>query len=216
MIANGSHVLRLRYLSIVFLAALPVMLSGQSQSPVRTSTIRGRVTDTGGYVMPGIPMVARPSSGGPLLHTTTVAGGQYEFPDLVSGHFDVFAFLDGFDTSRIIGARVWEPYYELDFRLRLGARLECVVVQEPAYGTVEGIVADEKGFPLPFAVVEVRQLSGTRIYGDRYLDAFGYADSDGRYSANAPAGHIQLSVTYPGCFGRCQEHNHLEFVGISG
>jgi hypothetical protein len=93
---------------------------------------------------------------------------------------------------------VRKPYYELDFRLQLGTKLECVVVDEPAFGTIEGIVNDDKGFPLPFAVVEVRQLSGTRIYGGRYLDAFGYADAGGHFSANAPAGHHQVSATYPG------------------
>lgn len=177
---------------------LSAAVFAQSQNPVRKSTIRGRVTDTGGYVDPGVGIIVRPASGGPLIRTTTTAAGHYEVGAISPGDFDVFAFLNGFETIRLIDARVRDSYFELDLRLRLRNVLECVVVPEPPFGTIDGDVTDPKGFPLPFAVVEVRQLSGTQIYGGRYLDAFGYADADGHFSANAPAGHHQVSATYPG------------------
>lgn len=155
------------------------------------SSIRGRVTDTSGYAMPGAIVVARPATGGPLLRVATPGNGHYEMSADV-GPVDVVAAVDGFDAVRVVDARVRDTPFELDFRLSLGLKLECIVVEEPPYGTIRGTVADDKGFPLPFAVVHVRQSTGYR------LDAYGYADAEGRYSANAPAGRNQVSAAYPG------------------
>jgi hypothetical protein len=67
-----------------------------------------------------------------------------------------------------------------------------------AHGWAVPGVADANGFPLPFAVVDVQQLSGTRIYRGRYLRSYGYADEAGQYSVNVPAGHHQVRARNPG------------------
>lgn len=179
------------------LAASPA-IDGSGQNAAARSSFRGRLTDMHGNVIPGVALIVKPGPGGPLVRATSRADGSYEIAGLSAGRFDVYAALAGFDVERVVEANVGARPFELDFRMRLSDRLEYVYVPEPPFGTIEGDVKDAMGFPMPFAVVHVRQLSGTRIHRGRYLDEFGYADAEGHYSVNAPAGRHQVSATYPG------------------
>ena len=63
-----------------------------------TGQISGTITDTSGGVLPGVTVVVKNVGTGLTRETVTGSDGQFLFPDLLAGTFDLTAKMQGFKT----------------------------------------------------------------------------------------------------------------------
>jgi hypothetical protein len=63
-----------------------------------TGQISGTITDTSGGVLPGVTVVVKNVGTGLTRETVTGSDGQFLFPDLLAGTFDLTARMQGFKT----------------------------------------------------------------------------------------------------------------------
>ena len=67
---------------------------------VITSTILGTVTDPQGAVIAGAKVTLTNVDTGVQWKATTTASGDYQFPNLIAGHYKVEVFKEGFARTR--------------------------------------------------------------------------------------------------------------------
>ena len=83
----------------MFLGLTLVVLLAAASAPAQTSgTITGTVTDASNAVMPGVRVVARNRSGAEARETTSNNSGQYSFPFLPPGEYEIEFSAKGFTT----------------------------------------------------------------------------------------------------------------------
>src|SRR5712692_2662143 len=127
--------MRCRVLSAIVCALLfawPVAAQEQRGS------IEGVIKDTYGAVVPGVTVEAR-SAAGAVLSTTTDATGEYRFPSVLPGLFEVTASLSSFKTEKVSDILVaLGQVKKIDFTLKLAGVAEQVTV------TAEAPVVDVK------------------------------------------------------------------------
>jgi hypothetical protein len=82
----------LTLLAVLLLVAMP--LAAQEQ----TGAIEGVIKDSSGAVLPGVTVEAQSASSG-VVSTVTDSAGQYRFPRLPSGRYQVRASLMGYNTG---------------------------------------------------------------------------------------------------------------------
>ncbi|HSK10459.1 MAG TPA: TonB-dependent receptor [Vicinamibacterales bacterium] len=108
------------------------MLSLLAPWPVAAQEQRGQiegiVRDTSGAVLPGVTVEARSANRG-VTTTVTDASGQYRFPSLAPGNYEVVATLEGFTPARsnTIDLRLGQ-ILRTDLTLQVGGVTENVVV----------------------------------------------------------------------------------------
>ncbi len=101
--------------------------SGLAQSD--RGTIAGTVTDPGGAVIPGVPVVAENPETGVRFETVSTATGNYTILQLPPGTYNLQAELTGFGPFHQEGIRVYVGQTaRIDVQLRLGALAEEVSV----------------------------------------------------------------------------------------
>jgi Carboxypeptidase regulatory-like domain len=101
--------------------------SGSAQSD--RGTIAGTVTDPGGAVIPGVPVIAENPETGVRFETVSTATGNYTILQLPPGTYNLQAELSGFGPFRQEGIRVYVGQTaRIDVELRLGALAEEVSV----------------------------------------------------------------------------------------
>ncbi len=83
---------------VVLLMALACSLPATAQE--QRASIEGTVTDSSGAVLPGVTVEAR-RAGGATQTTITDGSGQYRFPSLPPGAYEISAALAGFDTRTV-------------------------------------------------------------------------------------------------------------------
>ena len=95
-------------------------------------SIEGVVKDTSGAVLPGVTVEAK-SSGSGLLSTTSDGNGNYRFPSLLPGLYEVSANLSGFKPSKIGDVEIkLGSIKKVDFGMQLAGVTEQVTVTAEA------------------------------------------------------------------------------------
>ena len=119
------------------LAALLVVLSfgvsayAQGGGASSTGTIQGKVTDAQGAVLPGVTVVATSPSALGAQTTVTSETGNYRFPAVPPGTYELSFELAGFNTMKRSGVQI-----SLGFTANVNAELALATLQETV--TVSG------------------------------------------------------------------------------
>src|SRR5438093_9331117 len=105
--------------------ALPFGVSAQTSN----ATLRGRIVDSGGGVLPGVVVKARSVGTGLERETVSTTAGLYILNYLPPDRYEVTAELSGFKTARLenVTLDVGEGRV-LDIRLEVGEVREVVTV----------------------------------------------------------------------------------------
>ena len=145
--------MRLR-LPIVLLLMLAVALPAYAQRT--TGTIRGTVTDGAGGVVPGASVVVRSVATGYNRSTFTNADGNYFFPDVPVGTYEIEVSLQGFRSVKVEGVEInVADVREVNAALEVGEVSELVLVVSEAIpvetmsGEVAGLITGEEIRELP-------------------------------------------------------------------
>ena len=128
----------MRVRSVVFFAAL-LLASGTAVAQERSGAIEGAVKDASGAVLPGATVQATSPS---LVGAQTVTAddkGNYRFPSLTPGVYEVTATLQGFNV-----ARVEKIQLTLGQVLRIDLSLTLATVSETVTVTAESPIIDVK------------------------------------------------------------------------
>lgn len=116
----------LQRLAFVTLALATTLPSVQAQTSL--ATLRGKVTDQQGAVLPGATVTARQTETNTVRTGVTNETGQYYVPSLPAGSYEISIELQGFSTSRrALTLRVGQEA-SADFTMAIGAMSETVQV----------------------------------------------------------------------------------------
>src|SRR4029078_5341605 len=106
----------------IVLVAWPVAAQEQRGS------IEGVVKDTSGAVLPGVTVEAK-SAGGGVLSAVSDASGNYRFPSLLPGIYEVTANLSGFKPAKVAEIEIkLGSIKKVDFGMQLAGVTEAVTV----------------------------------------------------------------------------------------
>ena len=120
------------------LAALLVVLSfgvsayAQGGGASSTGTIQGKVTDAQGAVLPGVTVVATSPSALGAQTTVTSETGNYRFPAVPPGTYELSFELAGFNTMKRSGVQI-----SLGFTANVNAEMKVATLQETVTVTGE-------------------------------------------------------------------------------
>src|SRR3954447_1329941 len=107
---------------VVSLLALPAAAQEQRGS------IQGVVKDVSGAVLPGVTVEAR-SAGSGVLSAITDPGGNFRFPSVLPGTYEVTATLSGFKTAKVSDVMViLGSVKNVEFNMQLATVTEAVPV----------------------------------------------------------------------------------------
>ena len=118
---------------LAFLIALAISASAFAQGggASSTGTIQGRVTDSQGAVLPGVTVTATSPSALGAQTTVTSETGNYRFPAVPPGNYEVSYELAGFNTLKRSGISI-----SLGFTANVNVELALATLQETV--TVSG------------------------------------------------------------------------------
>lgn len=122
--ASRKVLLRFMILAVGLLVLAPL-----AHAQLATASLRGKVTDEQGGVVPGATVTAREVDTNTVRSVVTGEAGQYFIPNLPSGTYELSAELTGFTTDRRSGLelRIGQEF-TIDLVLRVGAVEETVTV----------------------------------------------------------------------------------------
>ena len=75
-------------------------------APSQVGVVRGIAVDMSGNALPGIVVSLRTADGKVVQSVTTGAGGDYEFPDVPVGQYQVFCEFGGYTTPEPVAVKV--------------------------------------------------------------------------------------------------------------
>src|SRR5271157_81409 len=109
---------------VIFAMSSAARLSAQT-----AGTISGHVADTTGAVIPGVAITLTNTGTSATRSTVTTGSGDYLFPDVPPGIYNISAKLAGFktDSSNNVEVQVQQSV-RLDFILQVGAVTQSVIV----------------------------------------------------------------------------------------
>jgi hypothetical protein len=152
-----------------------------------TQSIQGLVTDATGAVIVGAKVTVTNTATGVSLATESNASGNYTFPLLIVGNYDVRVEMSGFKSEVARNLRL-ETAAQLrqDFRLEVGAVTESVEVSASAVSlntenaTVGGVVENRRIIELP---LNGRNMGGLAVLvpGVQYGERNGRGDGSGGF-----------------------------------
>jgi hypothetical protein len=123
-----KHV-RLHHVFLLCLAFVALSFTVCAQD----ATIVGTLTDPSGASVPNVKVTATNTETGLSHSTTTSDSGQYVFPELKIGHYDVKAEASGFKTAEQKGIVLQVgDRSRIDFQMQLGGAQETVTVEANA------------------------------------------------------------------------------------
>jgi hypothetical protein len=128
---EGKHMRRSPWLFVLTFCVLTA--SALPAQVVITSTILGTVTDPQGALIAGAKVTLTNVDTGVQWKATTTASGDYQFPNLLAGHYKVEVFKDGF--ARTVSTDVAlenGTKQRVNFGLRMGKATETVQVSAAA------------------------------------------------------------------------------------
>ena len=132
---------RLRGLTLGLIAFVFVMTS-LADAQVITATIRGKVVDQQGAVLPGATVTARQVETNATRSAVTTGVGHYLLPSLTPGRYEVTAALEGFaPAGRPVELTVGAEF-TVDFTLKVSSVAETVTVtgEAPLLETTRTVV----------------------------------------------------------------------------
>jgi hypothetical protein len=131
-----------------------------------TGRITGTVKDPSGAAIPGVMMVATGTEQGSQAKTTTDTKGDYAFPSLPVGTYEVQAEARGFRTEKRIGLVIdANAAIQLDLTLELAQRTEEVTVSDTAEQIHVETVSTQLG-----DVVTGKQMTTVALNGRSFTD----------------------------------------------
>src|SRR5947208_13627355 len=117
--------MRLRTLAAVLAA---VLLAWPAAAQEQRGSIQGIVKDASGGVLPGATVEAR-SAGSGVLSAVADAGGNFRFPSVLPGTYEVTATLSGFKPAKVPDVMVTlGSVKSVEFNLQLATVTEAVTV----------------------------------------------------------------------------------------
>jgi hypothetical protein len=131
---------------------IPGILAGQSS----TQSIEGLVTDTSSAVIAGAKVTITNTATGVTSAVSSNTTGNYTFPLVPVGNYDVKAEMAGFKTEEVKGLRVeTAAQIRQDFQLQIGAVSETIEVAASAVtlntenASVGGVIENKRIIELP-------------------------------------------------------------------
>src|SRR5439155_470250 len=119
----------LRPFRLAFIACFLVATGSAASAQEQAGVIHGVARDTSGAVMPGVTIEARSPSVVGVNTTVTDTRGEYRFPALPPGLYELTATLAGFGTEKIPDTRIQlGQVLKIDFVLKVGGLSEQVSV----------------------------------------------------------------------------------------
>src|SRR6185295_19762653 len=129
--------MRLRLRTVAALLAM-ALFAAPAMAQEQRGSIEGVVKDASGAVLPGVTVEAR-SSGSGVLSATTNETGNFRFPSVLPGTYEVTANLAGFKTAKVSDVEVkLGSVKNVEFSLSLASVTENVTV------TAESPIVDTK------------------------------------------------------------------------
>jgi hypothetical protein len=151
--------------ALVCLFAFTILtVSSSAFAQIDTATIVGRVTDASGGVLPGVTVTATQQGTGVTSSSVTNTNGEYIFPGLRVGVYEVAAELQGF--RRTVRANVQlnvQTRAQVDLQLSVGAVTEEVTVT----GRSELLQTQTADIG---TIVDQRQVQDLPLLGRRYSE----------------------------------------------
>jgi hypothetical protein len=172
-----GRLVRLLCLAAVFLTLTAPAATAQ----VVTGTIYGTVADPTGAGVPQAAVTATNIATGVSSTTTADAGGNYRFPSLTPGTYNIRVEKQGFDSSVFSGVNVLlDQTARVDARLQVG-QVSTTVNVSGAASTVETqtasvgtVVGEQQIVDLPLDLRRITSLA-TLVPGTISASGFGYA-----------------------------------------
>src|SRR5690242_8985952 len=116
-------------LNRIFLLTATLLIPGFLAAQSTTQSIEGIVTDTTGAIVANARVTITNIATAVTSTVTTNAAGNYTFPLVPVGNYNVKAELQGFKTEEVRGLRVeTAAQVRQDFQLQVGAISETVEV----------------------------------------------------------------------------------------
>src|SRR5579862_8515542 len=123
----------IRRVLTVLLAIIVVSVPGWSQHTFRGG-INGTVTDQSGAVIPGATVQITNVATNVSLTTTSTSAGEYAFPELNLGKYDIVVSSTGFKTEKVLGVTVSAgQIFTQPVKLTVSSSAETVEVDADAY-----------------------------------------------------------------------------------
>ena len=162
---------------------LPIMVLAQST----TQSIQGLVTDSTGGVVPGATVILTNTGTGVARTVQTNETGNYGFPSVQVGNYEIKVEMQGFKGETVKGLRVeTAAQVRQDIRLEIGQVSETVEISAAAVtlntenATVGGVIENKRIIDLPLNGRNMVQLA-VLVPGVQYGIRTGTADGLGGF-----------------------------------
>jgi hypothetical protein len=190
---------------ILSFLTIPLLLLPASAQLRTTGDLSGRVVDPSGAVLPGITITAQDTAHGISQSVTTNASGQYVFPDLLPGSYQVTAKAPGFATA-IFDDVVIEAgrSKDLEIKLKVGQATEQIEVSaqaavlETTSNTLATTIDPEQVQDLP--------LAGRDILPMAELVSGAQSGGDERFTTYDALPNAAISITIDGMTANSQRY----------
>jgi hypothetical protein len=162
-------------------------LSAGVWAQTTSSEILGLVTDSTGAAIPGAKVTITRTATGEVRQSTTSNTGDYSFPAIDIGEWNVHVEAQGFKAQTITGVRVeTQQKARVDIRLEVGALTETVEVSAQLVtlktedATVGQVIENRRIVELPLNGRNLTQLA-VMVAGVQYGTRTGGADGQGGF-----------------------------------
>ena len=175
----------LRVLSLVVLSGTLLL------AQLNRATITGNITDPAGAAIPNAKVIARNSGNNSIVETTTNGEGQYSFPNLPTGIYQISAETPSFKRAerKQIELNVREVL-RVDLQMQLGSVAETVEVS----GELPRLQTDSPEVGTSLSSTQMKDLPMS-IAGGRNVENFAYAITPG-VSGNSWTSNINGSTSF--------------------
>ena len=155
------------------------------------ATITGNITDPGGAAIPNAKVLARNIGNNSAVETTTNGEGQFSFPNLPTGNYDISAEAASFKRAerKQIELNVREVL-RVDLQLQLGSVAETIEVS----GELPRLQTDSPEVGTSLSSNQMKDLP-LSIAGGRNVENFAYAITPG-VSGNSWTSNINGSTSF--------------------
>ncbi len=182
----------------VLLLAVVTMFVVSANAQSNRGSMAGSVIDASGASVPNAEITATELASGSVTMTHSTSTGEYRFPQLAPGHYNVVASASGFKTATFADVLVQiNNVTALDLHLELGAVSQNVTVNESA-PTLETESSDVGGIITQQQVLELPLALSTGMKGLRSPEAFTYTlpGTTGPGSGGGSFGNAQVQTGF--------------------
>jgi len=177
----------MKHSSAFRLFLLPLLSTGLLLAQSTTQTIQGLITDSSGAIVSGARVSIKNTGTGVALNTTSNATGNYTFPLVQVGNYDVKVEMQGFKSGAAKNLRVeTAAQVRQDFQLDLGSVTETIEVQASAAllntenATVGAVIENRRIVELPLNGRNMQNLA-VLVPGVQYGERTGRGDGSGGF-----------------------------------